>query len=358
VVFRFQHRNAWFLTALFVACHHEAQEAPPDLPHVTTMTVTRQTREAKIAITGVLSPLPGRDVKVGALEAGRVDRVYVAEGDFVRVGAVLAHVEAQPLKDRIAETGAQRVEASAVLDNAQTKLARAEHLWKDGIVARQEVDDAKTALVAAQSGVAQATAVNGTAAVHLDRATLRAPIDGVVAAVIVPAGQPVDGNGTPVIEIADTKVLDLRAAVPAALAGSITLGMKAEVFSDQQTKVEATVQAIAPLVDSATNTLMVRVRIANADGKLRGGAYGKGALIGRPHAGFFIPLSAFMPGEGGSASTLAIVDPDGTLHQVAAQLGVETGDEVEVLTGLSEGQRVVIAGGYSIPDGTKVVTQP
>src|SRR6185312_16248571 len=116
----------------------------------------------------------------------------------------------------------------APLQNARTKLERAERLYRDGIAAKQEVDDARAAVVAADSGLKSAQATGGIAGVQLERATLRAPIAGVVAAILVPAGQPVDGNGTPVIEVADTAVLDLRAPVSAARVGDVAVGQRAE----------------------------------------------------------------------------------------------------------------------------------
>src|SRR5205814_1405546 len=133
------------------------------------------------------------------------------------------HIEAQPLKDRVVEADAQRATAAAQAETARLKLARTQKLFKDGIASRQEVDDAHAALVAAESAVKQAQAAGGTAGVNLQRATLRSPIDGVVAAILVPAGQPVEGNATPVIEVADARELDLRAPVAASLVGAVSL---------------------------------------------------------------------------------------------------------------------------------------
>jgi multidrug efflux pump subunit AcrA (membrane-fusion protein) len=137
------------------ACHREAPLAPAQLPSVKVLAVAPRQLDPRISIAGVLAPLPGRDVKVGSLVVGRVDRVFVAEGDVVRAQQVLAHVEAQPLHDRVAETEAQKEQAKAALENARTRLA-------------------------AESALKQAQAVAGTANVQLDRATLRAPIAGVV----------------------------------------------------------------------------------------------------------------------------------------------------------------------------------
>jgi RND family efflux transporter MFP subunit len=333
-------------------------DAPLPPPRVQVITVKRQRIAPRIAVAGVLAPLPGRDVKVGALVAGRVDRVVVAEGDAVKVGQVLAHVEAQPLHDRVVEADAQREEAHAQLDNARTRLARSERLWKDGISARQEVDDARAQLVAAESALKKAEAVGGTATVQLERATLRAPIAGVVAAVLVPAGQTVDGNGTPVIEVADTRELDLRAPVPAARVGEVRLGQAAELRVEGVGPVGGRVEAIAPLVDAATNTVIVRVRLANPGGRLRGGMFARGALVGAAKDGIAVPRSALLPGDGGDASQVAIVEAGGVVAHRSVRVGDDSDGEVEIASGLDAGDRVIVAGGYALPDGTRVEPLP
>jgi len=339
---------------LVAGCHHEEEGPPPPPPTVRVIVAQSSMLVARVPIAGVLAPLPGHDVKVGALVQGRVDQVFVAEGDAVKPGQPIAHVEAQPLKDRVAESEAVQAQARAQVDNARIKLARTEKLWKDGISARQEVDDAKAALVTAESSLKQAETVGSTAGVQLGRATLRAPIAGVVAAILVPAGQPVEGNATPVIEIADTRELDLRAPVPASRVGELIVGQKAELTVEGVGTVGGYVEAMAPLVDTATNTVTVRVRVANQSGRLRGGMFARGAILGAPHPGIAVPRTALLPGDGGNASEVAVVKGDGTVEHRAVGLGAETESTVELTRGVAAGERVVVAGGYALPDGTKV----
>lgn len=351
-------RSLLLSLALLCACPRADEKHDEKAPSVRVLTLSPVTLAARIPIAGVLSPLPGRDVKVGALVAGRVDRVWVAEGDAVQVGQALAHVEAQPLQQRVSETQAQKTQAEAQRENARTRLQRAEKLYRDGIASKQEVDDARAALVAADSGVKQAQAIGGTAEVQLSRATLRAPIAGVVAAILVPAGQPVDGNGTPVIEVADTRELDLRAPVPAGRIGEVTIGQRAELDIEGVGVLSAAVEAIAPLVDTATNTVTVRVRVSNKDQRLRGGMFARGALLGPPHQALAVPRSAMLPGDGGTASALALVQADGTVTHRNVVLGAEAGETVEIRSGVQAGERVIIAGGYALPDGTHVEVAP
>jgi multidrug efflux pump subunit AcrA (membrane-fusion protein) len=70
-----------------------------------------------------------------------------------------------------------------------------------------------------------------------------------------------------------------------------------------------------------------------------------------------VPRAALLPGDGGSASQVALVRPDGTVEHRATSLGSESDDRVEIKRGLGPGERVIVAGGYALPDGTKVVVQ-
>jgi RND family efflux transporter MFP subunit len=348
-------RNAALAPLLLLSCDHHAGSDELKLPEPTVRVETAQVRrlEPTIPVAGVLSPLPGRDVKVGALVMGRVDQVFVAEGDPVKAGQPLAHVEAGPLKDRLTEAEAHVDEAKATLANAKARLARTEKLFAHGIASKQELDDATAAKVAAESALKQALAGGATAGLQLDRATLRSPIAGVVAAIIVPAGQPVDGNGTPVIEVADTRTLDLRAPIPSARAPEVSLGERATLSIEGAGTVTGTVAAIAPLVDPATNTVMARIRVPNASGRLRGGMFAKGALILPAREAVAVPRSALLPGDG-TMSRIAVLTRTGTIAHRELVLGAESGDRIEVREGLQPSERVVIQGGYSLPEGTHV----
>lgn len=348
-------RSLLLSISLLTACRgHAADEVPPK-PPVRIVVTALSKRSARVPIAGVLSPLPGHDVKVGSLVAGRVSAVFVSEGDTVKTGQALAHVDAQPLQARVTEAEAQRAQTGAALENSRTRLARAEKLFADGITSRQDVDDAKSALVAAQSAVQQAQAGTGTATSQLERATLRSPIDGVVAAILVPAGQPVDGNATPVIEVADARALDLRAPIPASEAAAVTIGQNAELALEGA-KLAGQVVAIAPMVDTATNTIAIRVRVNNANGALRGGAFVRGALLGATHDAVVVPKSALLPGEGGEASQVAIVGADGAVSH--RNVVVRSEDERYVELDLPPGLRVIVDGGYALPDGTHVDIVP
>ena len=347
------------IAMLVAGCHHAESEAPEVLPSVRVEPAAVGEVRPRLLIAGVLAPLPGRAVKVGALVQGRVERVLVAEGDRVEVGQILARIDARQLHDRLAQAEAQRRQASAAVIAGRARMKRAAQLHKDGIASSQEVEEARAALVAAESAYGQAKAEGSSAGVQLGRAVLRAPIAGLVSAILVPAGQPVDGGGVPVIELADLRQLDVRAAVPASRLGEVTIGMTAELHVDGAAVADGAIRgkvaAIAPLIDSATNTALVRVRIDNTSGRLRGGQFARGVLFGAPRHALTVPRSALLPGDGGEASVVAVVGESGRVAHRALVLGTDDGERVEVKSGLGAGERVIVVGGYSLPEGARVV---
>ena len=342
------------LALLMAAACHRSRKSEDEMPEVVVATASFSPLVHETPLSGVLAPLPGRDIKIGALVSGRVDQVFVAEGDAVKSGQLLAHVEAQPLKDRLAEADAQKEQSLAALTNARLRLGRAEKLWRDGISARQEVDDARAEVVGAESTLKKADASNTTANTQLERASLRSPFAGTVAAILVPAGQPVDGSGTAVIEIADTSILNLRAPLSAASIGGVRLGQVALLTVDGIGEARGEVEAIAPLVDSSTNTVLVRVRIDNHDGRLRGGLFARGVLLGEARNVLTVDERALLPGQGAAADVVAVIDDKNTVSRINVVTGERASGRVEIREGLSAGARVITDGAYTLPVGTIV----
>ncbi len=101
------------------------------------------------------------------------------------------------------------------------------------------------------------------------------------------------------------------------------------------------------------------MRVANAGGRLRAGLFVRGAIVGPARTAITLPRSALLPGDGGAASEVAIVDGDGVIgHRSIVARDGDGGEVVEVVSGLSPGVRVVVAGGYALADGQHVRIVP
>ena len=184
----------------------------------------------RTAVAGVLAPLPGRDVKVGALVAGRVDRVFVAEGDAVKVGQPLAHVEAEPLVQNVSQAdGAARARRGRAAERAHQARARR------AAVSRRHRRQAGGRRRARRGGRRRERAQVGAApGRHRRRAArARAPCARRSPAWSRPSwcrrGSPSTATARRSSRSPTRGVLDLRAPVSAARIGDVAVGQRAEL---------------------------------------------------------------------------------------------------------------------------------
>jgi RND family efflux transporter MFP subunit len=289
------------------------------------------------------------DVKLAPLVQGRLAQVVVAEGDRVHKGQLLARLESTALRDAVAQAEAQLAQGRALAANAETKLSRSMQAFDAGVAAGQEVDDARLQEQSARAAVRTAEAGLSTAKNQQARGELRAPFDGVVARISAASGEPVDPSKT-VVEVARVETLELRAPVAPSLAPLLRAGQRATVAG-----APAVVFAVAPVVDPATGSLLVRIRLSNPDGAFKANSAAHARIVADVHRGVLtVPKAAL---TGGDPPSLEIVD-QGKAKQVTVKTGYDDGERVEISQGLHGGETVIVQGGYAVPDGSPVAVAP
>jgi RND family efflux transporter MFP subunit len=360
---------------LTTSCHEPEGEKRPEKAEplrVRAARVARRDLAEAVELVGTLAPLPGRDVKLGTLVAGRLAEVRGQEGDRVAAHQLLALLEPGPLRDLKVQAEAAQAQAQAAAQLAALKQDRAEKAVAAGVAPAQDLDDARASALTAQAALRSAEAALHTAAHQLEWSELRAPFAGVIVHVFATAGEPVDASGKPVIEVADMRALELRGGVTPAQAARLSPGLQAQLLTDGA-PLPATVVAVSPGIDPATGLAGVRLRADNPGERLRAGATLRARIQLGGHAGVLtVPRAALVPFEQGEsaahdtpdggadpAGRLAVerIDDDGAVHRVAVEVGASEGDVVEVTGALAAGQRVVTQGAYALPDGTKVTPE-
>jgi len=350
-----------------IACTRTADDAAASAAvPVSVATVDRGEVSSVLELRGLLTPTPGHDVRLGALVSGRLAEVLVAEGDRVATGQLLARIEPTAFRNSQSQAEAQLSQARAQVQNADGRLERTNRAYVAGVAAGQEVDDAVAQDAAAKSALRAAQAMLSTAHNQLGRTELRAPFDGAVVHVFAAAGEPVDGSGKPIVEIADPRELELHVFVDPEHARQVLPGAKStvRVESEPGAIFNGEVVAVAPAVDQATGAVPVRIRIANADGALKVGAVGTAEVVlGVARDVVRVPRPALVPldvqGEGG-ARRLAVerISGDDKATRIPVTLGLMGKDFVQIASGLAVGDRVVVGGNYALPNGTRVVAAP
>ncbi len=330
---------------------------------VVEVTVTRVARaeiNQTLAVSGTIAALPNQDVRVSALVQGRITAMMVAEGDHVTQGQALAKVDDHSYLDQVRQAEASVEQARASLENARLNRTRNEDLFKRGIAARKELEDARTQESVSAAALNQVEASLAIARLQVARTEVRSPLSGTVVKRFTSAGEQVDGtSGQPLFEVANLREAELYGNVPAVYLGRIHVGeqlvISTEAFPGR--KFAGRVVAISPAVDPSTNVGLVRIRIPNDAGLLRLGMFlgAQVPLETHPHA-LTLPASAIYRDPQGQPRVYR-VNGDAA-EAVAVKLGVDAQDRVEILTGVKEGETVILTGGYGLGDHVKVKVKP
>jgi membrane fusion protein, multidrug efflux system len=330
---------------------------------VATVTVTKVVRgniQSSLTITGTVAALPNQDVKVSALVAGRIAKMLGTEGDRVQSGQVLAQIEDRPFLDQIQQAEASVAQAKANLDNAQLSLTRNEDLFKRGIAARKDLEDARTQVSVDQAALQQAAASLSLARLQLSRTEVHAPLGGTIVKRFLSDGEQVDGTAaSPIFEVADLRQVELFGNVPANYLGRIHAGRTLPVSSDAfpGKTLRGRIVAISPAVDPATNVGQVRIRISNPQGLLRLGMFLSTELALDTHSNvLLVPSQAVYRDEEGEPEVYQVEGDTATAQPV--KLGLETTGQTEIAEGVKEGEAIILTGGYGIEKQAKVKVQP
>jgi RND family efflux transporter MFP subunit len=328
-----------------------------------------------IDVVGSLSPKFSAEIK--SEYAGIVTEVYVTEWVKVKKGTSLAKIDAREMEILLQKAGAAIEMAKANLLQAEVSGNRANReydrllkLKEVGLVTQQNIDDGLTEKEAAAARIAAARAQLKVAEedlqhtqTRLSKTLIRSPIDGVVSFRGVNVGDLVGEMGSPKImfRIIDTRTLDLTVTVPSTEMSRLHVGQPLTFSTDAlpEQKFTAKVMFINPVVNDSDRSIKVTAEVENVSEQLKGGLYVKGRIVtGKRTDIIRVPrvalLSWDVPGKKGD---LFVVNGE-IANRRTVQTGIVMGDFIEVTSGLTLGEPVVVRGGFNLKDGDRVsVTQ-
>jgi RND family efflux transporter MFP subunit len=323
---------------------------------VTVVKVTRGDIQQIISLSGNVVAPPNQDVRISPLVAGRITALDVAEGDRVHKGEVLGTLDDRTYQGQLLQAKAASTQANANLQNAQQTFERNKTLLDRGIVARKDVEDARTALAVAQAAAQQAQAAEGMANLQLERTKIISPLDGVVAKRFASLGEQVDGTAAqPIVEVANISAVELAGNLPAPYLSKVHVGEALPVTCESYPgkTFSGHIVAISPGVDPSTNVGGVRIRISNPGGLLRLGMYMSTQVQVETHKNaLLVPAEAVYRDEEGKPQVYVVAGD--TAKAADVTLGIENKGLVEILDGVKDGDTVVHTGGYGLGDTTKV----
>ena len=284
------------------------------------------------------------DVEVKSEYSGVITQIYVTEWVPVKKGQPLARLD-----DR--ETRASMLQVKAEAARADREYERAVKLKEVGLMTQQGLEDTQTQRDAAKAMLELAQA-------KLDKALIRSPIDGIVAARGVSVGDRVESmGGDPMFRIVDNRLFDLKVTVPSGKIGAIRVGQPLTFTTEAVPgrAFEGKVAFINPAADEASRAVGVVAEVPNPDGALRSGLFVKGMIMTGRRAGVLqIPRAALLTWDLESKKAECFVVQGDKAFRRAVTTGASEGDTVEVASGLSAGDTVVTRGAFNLSDGDRV----
>jgi RND family efflux transporter MFP subunit len=321
-------------------------------PSLTISVVTPQTASLTQKIIANGSLAAWQEAIIGAEANGlKITEVRVNVGDRVQRGDVLAVLQADTLRAELAQAEAALAEATASAQEAKAQSDRARSLQQQGFFSNAQLSQTLAADASAQARVQSARAMVQLQTVRLSQTQVRAPDAGVISARQATVGSVV-GAGTELFRLIRQGRIEWRAEVTAAEIGLIQVGAPVQVKAASGQQLQGKVRMVAPSVDAQTRNAIVYVDLPAATGSARAGMYAQGEIALGQSQALTVPQSAVVVRDG--FSYVYTVGADQKVSQLKVQTGRQSGDRVEVLSGLKADARVVASGGAFLNHGDTV----
>jgi len=348
----------WLIAMLFAAAFalaacdrangtgKEDKDAIPAIP----VEVAATRRAEMAAIYSGTAPIESeRKAGVVAKVQGEIRQILVDEGERVSKGQLLVRLDGDQLRLQVAL-------AEATMRKLERDYARNTELQAKGLISAVSIDNLKYELEAARASWELAR-------LQLSYTEIRSPIGGTVTIraervkignTVMPAGGVISTSDSALFVIEDLDSLILNINVPEHELAKLSVGQVAELgFDAVPGRVFAgKIALISPYVDPATATFGVRIRVTDTGGLLRPGMFARVAIVyERKLDALQIPRTALLDGDG---PPKVFIVKDGKAAERTVQLGLSNGAYVEVITGLKDGEQVVVVGQAAIKPGATV----
>ena len=363
---------------------------PPSQPAISRAVIAVVKRQAVANTLSVAGEFfPYQEVEIHAKVAGYIKKIPVDIGDRVHTGETLAVLEIPELNAQVQGADASVRHSQQEIARSKNEVARAEadhtalHAAADrlqkaaaarpGLVAQQEIDDsvakdraseaqveaAKSALAAAEQQLDVSKAGRNQVSAMWDYSHITAPFDGVVTwryadtGALVQAGTS-NASAQPVVKLAEVNVLRLRVPVPESLTSDIRVGSMADV-TVQATKEHfpAKVTRFTDSLDRATRTMQVEFDIPNKDHHLAPGMYADVVLqVQNKKNVLTVPVEALR--RVNDQENVLVLDSQNRVNTRPIQTGIQEPSTVEIVSGLKEGDRVIVGNLNAYHDGEVV----
>jgi len=285
---------------------------------------------------------PTQELTFSAEKSGKIVKVLAKEGDVVRVGQVLAIMRGDAIN-------VNAENANSVYQNALMDYNRFENAYKTGGVTKQQLDQARIAMINAKSNLSQAN-------INVGDTRIKAPINGVINKKFIEVGSMISSMpATALYEIVNVSKLKLNVTVNESQVANLKVGTPINVVTNvyPDKTFNGKITFIAAKADASLN-FPIEIEISNnANNDLKAGMYGTAKFESKQQTQkiMIAPRSAFV---GSVSGNQVFVNENGIAVLKKVTAGRIIGDKVEILDGLKDGDVVITTGQINLTNGSKI----
>jgi len=370
---------------------------------VETLSIRSQSLANTLELSGTIRPID--QATLSTRVSGRIIYFPLEAGDRFRQGDILARIDVQDIAAQtnqaqagvaqaqaelarsqasLSQLRSQKLSAQAALRQAQINQTRSAQLRAEGAVSQANLDEANTALDQARAQVAQAEAgiqqsqaaiAQSQAAINQAKSgvtaastnesygTIVAPFDGIVTEKLASLGEttnPYSMNGTALLKIENPDRLQLEISVPEENLRFVRVGQSVQVRVESANQtLKATIQQIVPTADANSRSFLIKIPLNNS-GKLISGMFGRIALpLGAKQDTILIPTNALI--QRGQLQGVYVVNTNASQATAVlrwVKIGQQRNGKVEIVSGLTTGDRIITSNIGQLSDGQPITTQP
>jgi len=319
----------------------------------------------KVFLVGALKPVA--QVDVVSKMTGRIDQLQAEIGDWVQKGTLIAKVDEDEVRQQVNRAAAALEVAKASLSQKQTdleilkkELDRTIELHENQLIPRRDLDTAEARYRGAiaqeklaEAQIDQAQAELRELRVRLDNTRILAPISGLVGRRHLDNGALVNPS-MPVVSLVDLSTMVMEINAPEKDLVKIRTGLEAAIVLDAypEQKFKGRVIRLSPILDPATRTGSVEIEVPNPKMMLKAEMFARVELdLGTRHNTLLVPREALVSHDQ-QRGVFKLQDDTARFQPVDA--GITQGGEVEVISGLKEGEAVITLGVNLVKNGDKV----
>ena len=312
----------------------QPQAAEVRLPNVTIMAASYK-------------DVPQSDVYTANVEAyaknniapqspSRIQKIYVEVGDFVRAGQIVAKMDEVSLN-----------QSKLSMANDSLEYSRIKKLYEQGGVSKSDFDAMELKYNVTRSQYQNL----------LENTVLRSPVSGVITARNYDQGDMYGGSPIYVVEqITPVKLyVGISEMDYTRVKKNDTVTLTADALPGKT--FTGRIARIYPTIDAATHTFTAEVNVANRDRLLRPGMYARVTVNFGSNHSIVVPDDCVVKQQGSGVRSVFVLQNDNTVKEIVVTLGRHFGTEYEILSGIAEGDKVVVKGQASLKNGSKVNVQ-